>query len=965
MNHWYFGNKAGMNFSDGRPVADSSGKLSTAEGCAAISDESGNLLFYTDGVSVWNSRHQLMLYGTELHGDQSSTNSAVIVPMPGDNEKYYIFTLDKEAGSKGLSYSIVDVGAASGRGKVDPKNIHIESNLTEKLAVARHCNGNDYWIVTHEWESNRFLAYRLTRSGLIRRPVVSQVGMNHAGSKSNLFGYMRFTIDQSRLAVAIFGASVIQVFNFDNSTGQIYAPVSIEYRGEYNFTPYGLEFSPSGRYLFANSLSGFERLLVFDLWAGSGPDIVRERRYLSDRSGGALQLGPDGNIYVSWNSENYAGVIRYPDRGKFCDYDEWGVDLGSGECTFGLPYFIAPFFEDLYVTTNGRHCVGQPVELIAHTSCSFTDAEYRWRRSDGATYEGDTLRIDRVHASDEGIYSLSVTTGGYTLRRNICFEVDVPPQADIFRDGPDLLCEGDSLILSAVNEDENVVINWSTGETTDSIIVRESGTFSLTLDSPNGCPATAMTQVVFSTAPEASITAEDSSFCEGGYVVLSASNYDPENQYYWSNGASGESATFDYPGEHNLRVVNPAGCESEAFIDIIENTLPSPEITATKTGLCPGEMATISLDKKYALMEWSNGKLTQEITISEPGEYSVYIETAEGCSGAANITIDARSTETVNLVESIDFGWLQIGQNAEDEYRIRNKSSEILSINNIYLKHGDQFFEIDPMPDLPVGIAQDGIFIANIGFSPQQNGAFHDSLVLEFDMPCPGRTSIPLFGNSKGFARIFTHDASGMAGEMTSVRISGKLNWDTDLAIESGYSATISFNANSIWPESLPNYRRGERQYFEISGNTEFTSEPVELGEIRFRLMLADSLRTEIRIDEVDLTSERILPITEGAILHQKETCAHEIRVVNSRLAPTASISPMPADEYINIGLSGFSEKIEIKLINITGRTLRTEFADSKSEAIRIESGSLPAGSYSLVIQSGTEIMTLAVLILH
>jgi len=59
-NIWYFGENAGLDFNSGVPVALLDGQLNTREGCATISDKNGNLLFYTDGITVWNRSHKIM-----------------------------------------------------------------------------------------------------------------------------------------------------------------------------------------------------------------------------------------------------------------------------------------------------------------------------------------------------------------------------------------------------------------------------------------------------------------------------------------------------------------------------------------------------------------------------------------------------------------------------------------------------------------------------------------------------------------------------------------------------------------------------------------------------------------------------------------------------------------------------------------------------------------------------------------
>ena len=90
-DRWYFGKYAGLNFSNGAPVPLHDGQMVTNEGCATINDKNGNLLFYTNGEKVWNRNHQVMPNGTGLMGGYSSTQSAIVVPFPGNDSMYYIF----------------------------------------------------------------------------------------------------------------------------------------------------------------------------------------------------------------------------------------------------------------------------------------------------------------------------------------------------------------------------------------------------------------------------------------------------------------------------------------------------------------------------------------------------------------------------------------------------------------------------------------------------------------------------------------------------------------------------------------------------------------------------------------------------------------------------------------------------------------------------------------------------------
>src|SRR6218665_366331 len=136
-NIWYFGAHAGLDFNSGSPVALPGSAILTTEGCATISNSAGNLLFYTDGIKVWNRLQAVMPNGTGLTGDPSSTQSGIIVPKPGSSTVYYVFTVDDIGGPNGLRYSEVDMSLAGGLGDVvaATKNKAPVTPLAEKITT--------------------------------------------------------------------------------------------------------------------------------------------------------------------------------------------------------------------------------------------------------------------------------------------------------------------------------------------------------------------------------------------------------------------------------------------------------------------------------------------------------------------------------------------------------------------------------------------------------------------------------------------------------------------------------------------------------------------------------------------------------------------------------------------------------------------------------------------------------------
>ncbi|GIV35567.1 MAG: hypothetical protein KatS3mg031_3102 [Chitinophagales bacterium] len=187
--HWYFGNRAGLDFSGGSPVPDTLGQLGTLKRTAAISDRAGNLVaysgfgFFTREWCVFNRKHQPMLNGCGIGpaGVSTPRDAAVFVPKPDDDSTYYLFTVDgwENQFQCGLRWHEIDMRQDSGYGAVVSSDNLLHAPVSEQLAATRHGNGCDYWVVSHERSSDRFLAYRVTAEGVDNVSVVSAVGQDY------------------------------------------------------------------------------------------------------------------------------------------------------------------------------------------------------------------------------------------------------------------------------------------------------------------------------------------------------------------------------------------------------------------------------------------------------------------------------------------------------------------------------------------------------------------------------------------------------------------------------------------------------------------------------------------------------------------------------------------------------------------------------------------------------------------
>jgi hypothetical protein len=329
---WYFGRGAGLDFSSGTVRAVTDGMIDQNEGCATVSDGlTGELLFYTDGISVWNRRHRRMPHGVGLFGDSSSTQSALILPWSCG--KYLVATAGQGGYSSpplGINYSVVDITLDGGLGDVAERNVQLLRPATEFLVGVQDAAGTGYWIVAHEAGNNVFRAWHLDDDGIDTTPVVSRSGPNVPGSPG-LPGGMAASPDGRRLAFAAV-PGIVALFAFDNATGRVSGAVQLPN----HWSGYGVCFSPDNTKLFVTAIWLFQ----YDVTLGDSASI-NASMYAFEASKGiecdGLSLGIDGRIYVSQGSGPKIGVIDSPNlHGISSGYRPDAVDLAGRRGGLGL-----------------------------------------------------------------------------------------------------------------------------------------------------------------------------------------------------------------------------------------------------------------------------------------------------------------------------------------------------------------------------------------------------------------------------------------------------------------------------------------------------------------------------------------------------------------------------------------------------------------------------------------------------
>jgi len=649
-NIWYFGDNAGLDFNVEPPIALKNSKLSTQEGVASVASKDGDLLFYTDGITVWDRNHMPMPNDL-LNGHPSATQSVIIVPSTENLDQYYIFTVDELAGDNGLQYTIVDMTLKGNGSNSNPNGDFLESDInvkllspvTEKLTSIKKENGEGYWIVVHGWGNNKFYAFDLDCNGLNQDPIISEVGAIHGGGDNNInsVGYMKSSQDKSILALINRSISSVEVFNFDVIQGVVSGGIAISIADE---SLYGLEFATQGEILY---IGGTQSIYRYSFDSNNLINIPFDDIALleADNVVRALQLGPDGEIYVSIRNLSFISMIQNSNlENAFLEINHINIDpdLEGRKMQFGLPN---NFNNDIIVYDSVSVAVcpgssfefqGQSFEIGSISSVSSLNSE-----------NCDSLFVLIVES-----FALSQTELNISVCENEIFEYDgiqispgsseefvyldqygcdstltviVEAHLDQLIDSISIIaCEGDEVIFNGVN-------------------YNQSGEFEQITENESGCDSTTVISIDFLTKTFGQVSVE---LCQGESIHIN----DEE---------------FSSQGVFEQILSNSNGCDSVLHLTI---DLLSSDSTLIQTTICQGESIFLFGQEYY-----------------EQGDYAVTMKNQFGCDSIINILIAAEDCFNCDIKkESLNID-LSITRDQKGDFTLQYKS-DLIQISLIELK---------------------------------------------------------------------------------------------------------------------------------------------------------------------------------------------------------------------------------------------------------------------------------------
>ena len=242
-----------------------------------------------------------------------------------------------------------------------------------------------------------------------------------------------------------------------------------------------------------------------------------------------------------------------------------------------------------------------------------------------------------INVISSGTYTVTQTVGGCTSPPSAAVVVTinpVPAAPNISASGPLSFCQGDSVILTSSVTSGNL---WSDNESTQSIIVRSAGSYTVR-DTSGGCPGAPSAAIVVTIVPgpTPSVRASRLSICPDSIVSLDATTASA-TAYLWSTGSTSPIITVNSPATYTVTVtVN--GCNGTDAITIGTDPLLGPLSLPSVFNICIGDSVTLDATTLHASAYiWSPiGAVTPALTVAAQGIYTVTVSNNCGSSTATS-----------------------------------------------------------------------------------------------------------------------------------------------------------------------------------------------------------------------------------------------------------------------------------------------------------------------------------------
>ncbi len=691
-NTWYFGgyntnltlDPGGIDFNPASPVALTNGNMNAHEGCATISDaDNGSLLFYTNGVKVWDNTHAVMPNGTGLFGGISTAQSSLIIPFPGNRNLYYIITGNGVTDFyKGYYYSIVDMRLNGGKGDVTTKNNVLfvgpcpELNGGGRLVAHEALSGTtkykgdclrsaEYWVVIPACKDT-FKVFLINSSGINSPITIVVPDDNYNGSSYSCFSPdgKKYAISQSYGQVT----SKIRLFDFDKNTGNLSNERRLTFDRGLTFEGfYGISFSPNSSLLYAPLLDKLYQ------WNTNVMDI-QGSMYRVTFPGGDMMgnyLGPDGKIYIACSFNQVSlSVINNPDiPGGGCNLSLHSFFLAGRKAKFGLQNIVPLAPNDTVALHSSFTSTVVPCTFqvnFSDSSCRFIPDSITttWDYGDGNIASYNTIQFPSHTYINPGTYNVKlVLTKNCYKSDSVTKQIVINPLLSFTTSTVPSNCNlaNGSATANPIGGNPSYTYNWSNGATRQSASNLSVNSYTVIVTDSNGCSQNTIVVIDSVPQPASTIISAFDPLCNGdatGVATMSVSAGVAPFTYQWSgNGGTNLSASGLTAGTYSFTLTDSVGCQITRTVTINQPSLVVLNPASTPDN-CDSTNGTASANASGGTgvlqYNWSTSETQSSITGLSAGTYSVTATDDNGCTKTATVVVIQNSGPTANAGNSIN-----------------------------------------------------------------------------------------------------------------------------------------------------------------------------------------------------------------------------------------------------------------------------------------------------------------------
>ncbi len=358
IQNWHFGKNSKIVFKNNNIIDTFTNQAMFGTESTSTININDTSYFYSEGINIYNRNNNIIIQG--LKSEVSSTQGSIMLMHPDNDSIVFMFTNSAVSNSDCKTYYYELLILNDTLLKIKTEKL-LNFYGSEKISAVNHQNGKDFWLITHDYLTNKFIKYLLKKNGLNTCTEIQEIGTNYNELNLAGAGQIKFNSNGTILASPTWYLNKIDLFKFDNLTGIISNEINLDIL--YN---YGVEFSQNGKKLYITNRFG--QLYQYDLTIWNKDSIILSEKIITNKGVkklSALQLATNGKIYWSNYDSLYIAAIEEPNKkGDSCKLSFRSINLSNNKLKTGFPTLNQSYFYTPAINYNYEmECINNKVKF--------------------------------------------------------------------------------------------------------------------------------------------------------------------------------------------------------------------------------------------------------------------------------------------------------------------------------------------------------------------------------------------------------------------------------------------------------------------------------------------------------------------------------------------------------------------------------------------------------------------------